>query len=54
MINELQSLILLFQISDRAVEKLSAKVWAEFGMTDEWVQNEMAVQLKEYELAKNA
>lgn len=52
MINELQSLILLFQLSDRAVEKLSAKVWAEFGITDEWIQNEMAVQLKEYELNK--
>lgn len=52
MIDELQSLILLFQIADKAVEKLSSKVWAEFGITDEWVQNEMAVQLKEYQLAK--
>ena len=54
MINELQNLILLFQIADKAIEKLSAKVWAEFGVTDEWIQNEMAEQFKEYELAKNA
>ena len=53
MINELQSMILLFQVADIAIEKLSTKVWAEFGITEEWVQNEMAVQIKEYELAKN-
>ncbi|MGR5150111.1 hypothetical protein ACQKP8_26645 [Photobacterium alginatilyticum] len=46
MIKELQSLILLFQIADKAVEKLSFKVWAEFGITEEWIQNEMVVQFE--------
>ncbi|MBZ6070883.1 hypothetical protein [Aeromonas schubertii] len=54
MIKELQSLINLFQIADRAVEKLSQKVWEHFGINEEWLQNEMESQLREYQSAKNA
>ncbi|EKY4197772.1 hypothetical protein QNE44_004860 [Vibrio harveyi] len=54
MINELQSLITMFQIADRAIEKLSSVVWREFGIDDAWVEKEMEIQLSEYQSAKNA
>ncbi|BAP04571.1 TPA: hypothetical protein I7108_003976 [Vibrio cholerae O1] len=54
MVTELQSLITMFQIADRAVEKLSSAVWREFGIDDVWIENEMAIQLSEYQSAKNA
>ncbi|MAF81200.1 hypothetical protein CL628_04270 [bacterium] len=53
MIKELQSLINLFQIADRAIETLSQKVWDRFGINEEWRQNEMESQFREYQSAKN-
>ncbi len=54
MIEELQSLINLFQIADCVVEKLSQKVWERFGINEEWLQREMESQFREYQSAKNA
>ncbi|MUL11669.1 hypothetical protein [Aliivibrio fischeri] len=54
MINELQNLITLFQIADKAVENLSEKVWSSFGITNEWLQKEMEVQYEEYLAERNA
>jgi len=52
MIDELQKLILLFQIADRSIEKLSSAVWEQFGVTDDWIQTEMNAQIHEYESTK--
>ncbi|CAK1724291.1 conserved hypothetical protein [Vibrio crassostreae] len=49
MINELQELIGIFQIADHAVEKLSLKVWETMGITEDWLQNEVKIQLKKYQ-----
>lgn len=54
MIKELQELIELFQVSDRAIEQLSLKVWSHFGVTEEWIEKEMAIQHEEYLSGKNA
>lgn len=54
MIKELQGLICLFHITDRAVEKLSQKVWERFGINEEWLKNEMEIQFREYQSVKNA
>ncbi|EHZ2656940.1 hypothetical protein K5N43_004395 [Vibrio vulnificus] len=53
-INDLQELVCIFQIADHAVEKLSLKVWETMGITEDWLQNEIEIQLKEYQSAKNA
>ncbi|WP_439146157.1 hypothetical protein [Vibrio sp.] len=53
MISQLQNLITMFQIADRAIEKLSALVWEQFGIDEAWIQKEMAAQLSEYQSAKN-
>ncbi len=54
MINELQELVCIFQIADHAVEKLSLKVWEKMGVTENWLQSEVEIQLKEYQSAKDA
>lgn len=54
MIKELQSLISQFQIADRAVEKLSSKVWERFDINELWIEKEIANQYQEYLSAKNA
>ncbi|MGR5242230.1 hypothetical protein ACPV36_15155 [Photobacterium damselae] len=54
MITELQNLIHIFQVADHAVEKLSLKVWETMGITEDWLQNEVATQLKEYHSGKDA
>ena len=54
MISQLQSLITMFQIADRAIEKLSSIVWQQFGIDEAWIQKEMANQLSEYQSAKGA
>ncbi|EHH2484587.1 hypothetical protein J7X22_004706 [Vibrio parahaemolyticus] len=54
MITELQSLITMFRIADRAIEKLSSVVWREFGIDDAWIEKEMEIQFSEYQSSKNA
>lgn len=52
MIKELTKLIELFQIADLIIEKLSLKLWNHFGVTEQWIENELAAQLDEYLKAK--
>ncbi|MGF1685014.1 hypothetical protein [Photobacterium minamisatsumaniensis] len=54
MISQLQSLITMFQIADRAIEKLSTLAWQQFGIDEAWIQKEMQAQQSEYQLAKDA
>ncbi|EJC1211557.1 hypothetical protein K6U44_13935 [Vibrio parahaemolyticus] len=54
MISQLQCLITMFQIADRAIEKLSSIVWQQFGVDEAWIQKEMAMQFSEYQSAKDA
>ena len=52
-IKKLQKLIKLFQITDLAVESLSLKVWKKFGITEEWIEEEMRKQYQEYNSSIN-
>lgn len=53
MISELQELIYLFQVTDRLIDTIYMKVWASFGVTEEWIEKEIEAQLKEYRNSKS-
>lgn len=54
MLCKLQDLIKQFQLADRAVESLSLVVWAKFGVTEEWIQNQMKLDVEKYHKEKSA
>ena len=54
MVTKLQELIPQFQMADRAVESLGLKVWEKFGVTEQWIQNEIERERKRYHASKSA
>lgn len=49
MICKLQELIKQFQLADRAVESLNLNIWSKFGVTKEWIQNQIASDIENYQ-----
>jgi len=41
-------------LADSAVESLNLNVWSKFGVTEEWIQNQIASDIKNYQNTESA